>query len=293
MIISEFVEMKWNAKNKNRYVSFGYTFTKMKESFMVKVYDLPKHSKVHILCQCDYCGKQYYTDIRTIIDGRKVVNKDCCSNPQCTGKKAADVLMEKYGVSNPLQIEAVKEKERKTNLERYGVENVLASEEVKEKIRNFYMENYGVSNNMQLQSTVEKSKETCMKKYGVPNYSQTQEFKDSMTGENSPVWKGGITQERYERANSEYRKLRRVIFERDHFTCQICGISGGVEINAHHIFNWRDNESKRYDVNNGICMCQQCHMLFHSIYGKKNNTPEQLDDFIELWKKDMLNYHEQ
>ena len=81
-----------------------------------------------------------------------------------------------------------------------------------------------------------------------------------MRGENSPNWSGGIY--RYGRhvdmGRVEYKEWRRKIFTRDNFTCQNCGIRGG-RLNAHHVASWVDYPDKRYDVDNGITLCVECH----------------------------------
>lgn len=289
MVVIEYVDMKWNSKNKERYTSLGYTFTKMRDSFRIKTSDLVDGSNVKVQCKCDYCGKVYDVAWYNVTRGRKIVNKDCCNNPTCTGEKASETLMMKYGVSNAAYLDSVKEKVKKTNIERYGCENVFSNEEIKQKIYNTNMERYGCKVPTQNTEIIEKAHETYLKKYGVIHYTMTDEWREAHSGENSPNWKGGISTERYERATVEYRDWRKAVFCRDNYTCQVCGIRSGVEINAHHIKNWKDNDDERYSVDNGICMCEKCHLKFHSIYGKRNNNEEQLKEFIELFRKDMLN----
>ena len=53
--------------------------------------------------------------------------------------------------------------------------------------------------------------------------------------------------------------------------------------------NFSTNIDLRYDVDNGITLCEECHLInyqdsFHSIYGEKDNTPEQIYEFIQFKK---------
>jgi hypothetical protein len=56
-------------------------------------------------------------------------------------------------------------------------------------------------------------------------------------------------------------KWRNEVFKRDNYTCQECGKKG--QLNAHHIKPWAHNENDRYDLNNGITLCLECHARKH------------------------------
>lgn len=201
-------------------------------------------------------------------------------------QKIRETNLKKYGFENPILNSDIKNKSIQTNLEKYGVENPFASEEIKEKIRNTNLEKYGVEVPTQNPEIRAKGISTCLEKYGVPNYGAI--YSAEHKGKLSPVWKGGVEYHRVERSTYEYRDWRKSVFNRDLYTCQCCGYRNGiglketVELNAHHIKNWKDNEDSRYDVNNGITLCEKCHTEFHSIYGKRKNTEEQLKEFLNL-----------
>jgi hypothetical protein len=81
----------------------------------------------------------------------------------------------------------------------------------------------------------------------------------------------------------EYSEWREAVYERDDFTCQCCGSK--TQLNAHHIKNFSSNVEIRYDVDNGITLCNKCHNpdisgSFHSVYGVYDNTKQQLDEYI-------------
>lgn len=77
-------------------------------------------------------------------------------------------------------------------------------------------------------------------------------------------WKGGITpQNQKERSSSRYKRWRDAVFVRDDYTCQNCGRRGG-SLNAHHISPWANDKERRYDVSNGVTLCEQCHKKVHS-----------------------------
>lgn len=113
------------------------------------------------------------------------------------------------------------------------------------------------------------------------------------SGENAPGWKGGLTSLNVRgKNNSDYSNWRDAVYAKDWYTCQCCGKSKGIIKNAHHILPYASNEDLRYDVNNGICMCKECHYTtvkdsFHNKYGTVNNTPEQLEEYIN-WKRKQL-----
>jgi 5-methylcytosine-specific restriction endonuclease McrA len=80
----------------------------------------------------------------------------------------------------------------------------------------------------------------------------------------------------------------------NHFTCQKCNQYGG-DLNFHHkksfnlIFSENHIQSLEdayncpefWDLNNGITFCKDCHNEFHKIYGYKNTTKEQTEEFLK------------
>lgn len=96
------------------------------------------------------------------------------------------------------------------------------------------------------------------------------EIKDQKArkGKYSANWKGGVSDENHRiRTSKEYREWRAKVFQRDKFTCQICGQVGG-ELNAHHIKHFSKDKAKRLSVDNGITLCAECHRLVHKVEGK-------------------------
>lgn len=84
------------------------------------------------------------------------------------------------------------------------------------------------------------------------------------TGENNGNWKGGVCSESIlQRSSKENKKWRISVFERDDFTCQICGDNRGGNLNAHHIKRWCDYPELRFNIDNGITLCKDCHIIIH------------------------------
>lgn len=62
--------------------------------------------------------------------------------------------------------------------------------------------------------------------------------------------------------------------------CAICNKSNNLV--AHHLFNFKDYPELRYNIDNGVLLCEFCHNFFHKIYGKRNNTVFQFYEFLWL-----------
>lgn len=102
-----------------------------------------------------------------------------------------------------------------------------------------------------------------------------------LSGKKSYLWKGGITTENNKiRTSREMKLWKKSVFERDNFTCQKYNIRGG-RIVAHHINNFADFPELRVAIDNGITLSQKAHKEFHKKYGIKNNTREQLMEFLK------------
>ena len=81
-------------------------------------------------------------------------------------------------------------------------------------------------------------------------------------------WKGGIS--KVNRGQDyKYCQWRKDVLAKYNFICQHCFVRGG-KLSAHHIIHWSDSEELRYDINNGLCLCYECHMKHHGL-NKKNN----------------------
>lgn len=68
---------------------------------------------------------------------------------------------------------------------------------------------------------------------------------------------------------------------RDHYCCDVCGRKN-VGMHAHHKNAWANYPDQRYDIENGVTLCKDCHDRFHDTYGKGQNTEEQYNEFKDL-----------
>ena len=86
-----------------------------------------------------------------------------------------------------------------------------------------------------------------------------------LKGENNPRWIKDRTQlKRYnddakDRRSPACRYWHRQVWERDRFRCRINNKDCSGKINAHHILGWSKFPELRYNVNNGITLCQFHH----------------------------------
>lgn len=84
-----------------------------------------------------------------------------------------------------------------------------------------------------------------------------------IAGENHYCWKGGVSS-----ANSKIRRSllgrqwRESVFNRDNWTCQHCKKSGG-DLHAHHIKPFSKFPEHRFDIENGVTLCVDCHRTTH------------------------------
>lgn len=100
-----------------------------------------------------------------------------------------------------------------------------------------------------------------------------------MSNKNNPNWKGGITPENEKiRHNIEMYLWRGSVIAKNNWTCQKCGAID--HLMAHHIQNFSKFIELRTSIENGITLCKNCHIDFHKKYGKKNNTKEQIEEFL-------------
>ena len=94
-------------------------------------------------------------------------------------------------------------------------------------------------------------------------------------------WLGGKSSKNNLLRNSKKnRKWTLDVFKRDNFICQSCGIIGSGNLTPHHLEGWHWCEKLRFEVNNGVTLCKNCHFKFHIKYGKYWNTTEQFVEFI-------------
>jgi len=288
MLLSKTALVKWNSRNYNHYINLGYKYTKMGDEFEVSINHLTPGSYAKVTYECDFCHQTLTTQWQTYMYKRNkcVTANDCCSN--CLQIKAKQNMEAKYGDNNFRHIESINRKILETNLKKYGCENPFGNKEIQNKIKQHYLDKYGVESCRQIPEVEEKRKQTCLEKYGVTNYGAI--WAREHCREKSPTWKGeNVIHERIDRGLPEYRSWRKQVFGRDKYTCQCCGAKNGngkfIRLEAHHIFNWGKYPDKRFDVNNGITLCQQCHIDFHSAYGKTDNNNIQLQRFLNVDKK--------
>ena len=92
--------------------------------------------------------------------------------------------------------------------------------------------------------------------------SQSNMGKHRLSGENHPNWIKDRSKlvKRQERNDSAYGDWRLQVYKRDNYKCKIDKDCSG-RIIAHHILGWSAYPELRYEVNNGITLCQAHHPL--------------------------------
>ncbi len=91
---------------------------------------------------------------------------------------------------------------------------------------------------------------------------------------NADIYTGiTLAENRAMRQTKEYRDWRKEVFKADNYTCNKCGQRGG-SLAAHHLNSFTTHKELRFDLNNGVTLCKECHNNFHSIYGKIGFTEE-------------------
>ena len=115
-----------------------------------------------------------------------------------------------------------------------------------------------------------------------PNYCNKCHSKMYLSGNKNSRWNPLIPIE--ERINQrhypEYKEFVKKVMARDNYICQHCGNKIDDKGVVHHLDGYGWCIDKRTDVNNGITLCGDCHSLFHSLYGLKNNTKDQFEEWM-------------
>lgn len=262
MILTEKVKIKVS-KNSKYYEDLGYFIPKELETrtkkwvvrrgteIEVLVEDLQPNSTVLVKSKCDICGKereQKYYRYRSIC-------ANCMRNKVQIGSKHPNW---KDGHAIRKQCKCGKEINWNTN----------QCVDCREKyLSQFRVENYCID----CGKKVSKKSKRCI-------------F-CANRGINNPCYDRNLSDD--ERQSQKYfpglGKWSNEVKEKDGYVCQKCGYVGekydGI-LQSHHIFNFRDNKNERLNVDNGITLCQECHINFHLKFGKRNNNKNQIKEFL-------------
>lgn len=263
------------------------------------------------LCTCCVCGKKFHRQACLVKD----YNEVACSH-YCKGRmlimRSIRKIEESTGINDLedwLKTEYINNKQsfRSISKELYGVKNRHSS--VRQFI-NFYeipvrrgseaIKTQWVNNdkrrkqqaeitrvfmglNKEVRDRVRKTQQT--KEYKLKTSLAKLGNKNPMygvTGKEHPQWDPERTHEQRVKDRKLFfdKEWRLSVFEKDSYTCKACGFDKGGILVAHHLNGYHWDIDNRYNVDNGVTLCEPCHINFHGIYGYKNNTKEQFDEYM-------------
>lgn len=164
MLKSEVVTIVWSSRNKNHFVSKGYNFTKVGDTFDANVNDLSSGSRKCLDIICDCCGKEFkraYNEYVKFHDDK--FGDTCC---HCSKYKRKRTNVEKYGVEWYTQSNTFNQKREETMINRYSTVHALQCKEIMDKFKNTCIKNNGVEFPMLSEDVKLKRRETCIERYG-------------------------------------------------------------------------------------------------------------------------------
>lgn len=212
-------------------------------------------------------------------------------------EKQRKTVLAKYGCDNVFQSEEIKRKIKDTLLKKYGEEYTTRIPHVKKSIsernRIPYEEVFDevelsgcklITSKEDYTSTMSEIEILCKcgelftTKYAYFKHEGKKQCNTCgirlRSGENSPRYNKDLTdEERIEnRDYPEYVKWRSLVYERDEYTCRGCNDSTGGNLVAHHLNGYNWDKTGRFDIDNGVTLCEICHKEFHMMYGYGDNT---------------------
>jgi len=112
-------------------------------------------------------------------------------------------------------------------------------------------------------------------------------YRLSLFGENHPNWNHELTKE--DRKNHRnrtyipgYYQWVKAVYDRDNHTCQFCNVRGG-SLEAHHIDSWSTHEIERFNVDNGVTLCETCHDACHAYHIHALSYPSATHETFYYW----------
>lgn len=159
---------------------------------------------------CDYCGKTSNRSKRSILGGRKIIEKDCCKDNDCSRQKREESCLKKYGVKNYGETSECLDKIKKTCLEKYGTENPNNLDEIKNKVKNTNLKKYGKTSFLGTEECRKISKQKCLEKHGVEFFNQVEECKEK--AKQTSLIKYGETH--YSKTNDYLNKVKQTCLEK-------------------------------------------------------------------------------
>lgn len=302
LLLPQQVLMTWNGTTKKHFVPKGYAYTKSGDTFLVNVLELPKGSNKKVKVICDYCEKVYEKIYNSYNTWKKksIVKKDACQ--KCLGLKNKDVLLEKYGVSHSTKLPNVVEKIK--NSQKFSQEFV--SKKFEE--RGYILIGEYINNKTKLEYICPKHG---LKTISYASFSKGSGCKEcgyeSFSGENHYAWNGGTKPLRDHLRINVISQWKKDSMKNCNYRCVI---TGDRFDDIHHLYNFQNiifetleilglevkhnlgdySEEELSNINNlfleshykyglGVCLRKDIHKLFHQLYGKSNNTPEQFEEF--------------
>lgn len=280
MIITKEVKIKISPSNIDYYINkIGYEpkvyidkegkKRNKSEIISVNIKDVSPGCRSIVEVVCDNCGKIHNKSYRDAIKNSNFCNKKC---------------MQEYRTNQFLkEFESEIGEDAKTFLEREYIQN-------KKSFRNISIEIFGhdgYRNSLsnwckKLGIQVRKGSEAVETQWinNTERRKQNAELMRKVMGIEE-VKKNHTIPEL--RKTSAYQEWRLKVYARDSFTCVKCGKPRDykTKLNAHHLESFMYNEELRYNIDNGVTLCQSCHMKFHSKYSNRNNTKEQFEEFLK------------
>lgn len=138
-----------------------------------------RHTYIYCSMKCRSADPEFLDKYRESWYANYDKNMKICSKSWFGTKRHKEALIEKYGTTNLMEVESIRQKQLNTIQKRYGVECTF-----------------------QIPEVIEKSKQTCKEKYGVDNYAKTDEFKSMFTSKFNK-----------QRAKKYYATMKRVGFK--------------------------------------------------------------------------------